>query len=45
MKPKVKINDTPDPLDPNLLFQTVSTDAEKTETWFFREHDKILDLA
>ena len=45
MKPKVKINDTPDPLDPNQLFRTVSTDAKKTENWFCREHDKILDLA
>ena len=45
MKPKVKINDTPDPLDPNQLFRTVSTDAKKTENWFFREQDKILDLA
>lgn len=45
MKSKTKINATPEPLDPNQLFRTVSTDAKKTENWFFREQDKILDLA
>ena len=45
MKPEAKINGPPDPLDPNQLFHTVSTDAEKTENWFFREQDKILNLA
>ena len=45
MKSKAKTNVKPDPLDPNQLFRTVSTDAKKTENWFFREQDKILDLA
>ena len=45
MKSKAKTNVKPDPLDPNRLFRTVSTDAKKTENWFFREQDKILDLA
>ena len=45
MKSKAKTNVKPDPLDPNQLFRTVSTDAKKTENWFCREHDKILDLA
>ena len=45
MKSKAKTNVKPDPLDPNRLFRTVSTDVEKTENWFCREHDKILDLA
>ena len=45
MKPKVKTDNRQDPLDPNLLFRTVSTDAEKTENWFFREQDKILNFA
>lgn len=45
MKPKAKTDNRQDPLDPNRLFQTVSTDAEKTENWFFREQDKILNFA
>ena len=45
MKPKAKTDNRQDPLDPNRLIQTVSADAEKTENWFFREQDKILDLA
>ena len=45
MKPKVKTDNRQDPLDPNLLFRTVSTEAEKTENWFFREQDKILNFA
>ena len=45
MKPEAKKSNTPDPLDPNRLFRTVSTDAEETENWFFREQDKILNLA
>ena len=45
MKPKAKQSSTQDPLDPNLLFRTVSTDAKETENWFFRQQDKILDLA
>ncbi|MBO4647919.1 MAG: mechanosensitive ion channel [Lentisphaeria bacterium] len=45
MKPKAQQSSTQDPLDPNRLFQTVSTDAKETENWFFREQDKLLDLA
>ena len=45
MKPKAQQSSTQDPLDPNLLFRTVSTDAKETENWFFRQQDKILDLA
>ena len=45
MKPKAKNDKRQDPLDPNRLIQTVSTDAEKTENWFFREQDKILNFA
>ena len=45
MKPKAKTENRQDLLDPNRLIQTVSTDAEKTENWFFREQDKILNLA
>ena len=44
-KAKAKTDNSQDPLDPNRLIQTVSTDAEKTENWFFREQDRILDFA
>lgn len=44
MKPKAKTDCRQEPFDPNMLIQTVSTDAEKTENWFFREQDKLLDL-
>ena len=45
MKPKAKPDNRQEPLDPNVLIQTVSADAQKTENWFFREQDKILNLA
>ena len=45
MKQKAKNENRQDLLDPNRLIQTVSTDVQKTENWFFREQDKILDLA
>ena len=44
MKPKEKIDNRPQPLDPNQLIQTVSSDAEKTKNWFFREQDKLLNF-
>ena len=45
MKPKAKTDNRHEPPDPSTLIQTVSADAQKTENWFFREQDKILDLA
>ena len=44
MKKNQRANAAPDELSPDRLIREISTDAEKTESWFCREHVKILNF-
>ena len=45
MKTAKNLYKTADELDPDKLIGTISRDAHDTENWFFREQDKLLNLA
>ena len=45
MKKNQRTDAAPDELSPDRLIREISTDAEKTESWFCREHVKIIHFA